>query len=72
MTTVSIFDLNHNFAVLSPREKDVVICFLRGMSIEDSAEFLHVKPKTIEKHRTNIHQKLKIKKMNAVYPILLK
>ena len=52
---------NHKFKKLSEPEKLVASCFLSGMSIEKTADYLCRSPKTVEKHRKNIKNKLKLK-----------
>ena len=45
---------------LSPREKDVVICLVQGMSNKEIAEHLFISVNTVITHRRNIAQKLQI------------
>lgn len=45
---------------LSPREKDVLVCVIRGMTGRQIAERLHLSPHTVNTHRRNISAKLDI------------
>jgi len=45
---------------LSPREKDIIVCVIRGMTNRQIAEQLHLSPHTVNTHRRNISSKLDI------------
>ena len=60
--------MNHciNNPVLTLREKQVVDCMLKKMSVKKSANYLGISPKTVEFHRTNIFQKFQVKDKNEL------
>jgi len=45
---------------LSPREKDIIVCVIRGMTNRQIADELHLSPHTVNTHRRNISAKLDI------------
>jgi DNA-binding NarL/FixJ family response regulator len=51
---------------LTQREKEVLKLVGEGYSSKEIAEFLFISPKTVEKHRSNIMQKLKIHNASAL------
>ena len=48
------------FALLSPREREVLQLIAEGKTTSQIADLMHVSPKTIETHRHHIMQKLNI------------
>lgn len=46
---------------LSPREKDVIVKVLQGLSNREAGESLGISEKTIENHRNNAYRKLNVK-----------
>jgi PAS domain S-box-containing protein len=46
---------------LSPREREVVVCLVQGMSSKEIARVLMLSPRTVEMHRTRLLQKLGVR-----------
>ena len=46
---------------LTSREKEILVCVVKGMINKEIAEFLHISHTTVITHRKNITQKLNIK-----------
>ena len=45
---------------MSQREKEIVICVVKGMTNKEIADVLHLSPHTVVTHRRNIAAKLDI------------
>lgn len=58
-----ISDLPISPSPLTTREKEIVILITDGLSSKEIAERLFISVKTVEKHRTNIMEKLGLKNM---------
>ena len=60
--------------VLSAREKDIVICVVKGMTNKEIAEHLFISTHTVITHRRNIAQKLQIRSASGltIYAIVNK
>ena len=56
---------------LSPREVDVLRCVAQGMKAKLVGENLMIAPKTVERHKSNIMNKLQLKSQVdlAVYAV---
>ncbi|HLR77676.1 MAG TPA: LuxR C-terminal-related transcriptional regulator [Burkholderiaceae bacterium] len=52
------------FAMLTPREQDVMLCIARGMPNKIIGDTLGISQRTVEAHRARIFRKLEIR--NAV------
>ncbi len=50
----------YRVSTLSPREREVFDAFARGLSTKQVADHLGLSPKTVETHRTHLHEKLKV------------
>lgn len=64
VTTLVREFLNKRFedtAALSPREEEVLKLIAQGHTGKEIAELLFLSPKTVERHRTNILDKLKLR-----------
>ena len=63
--------LHSRKGLLSPREVDVLRCVARGMKAKAVGESLMIAPKTVERHKANIMQKLQLKSQVdlAVYAV---
>ncbi len=46
--------------VLTDREKDFVRAFAKGWSQKEIADYLHISPRTVEVHKKNVMEKLKL------------
>ena len=46
---------------ITPREKDIIREIVKGLSVPDIANKLHISPYTVETHKKNIYKKLSIK-----------
>ncbi len=59
-------------ALLSSREKDIVICIAKGMSSKEIADHLFISVNTVNTHRRNISSKLQIHSPSglAIYAIV--
>jgi DNA-binding NarL/FixJ family response regulator len=51
-------DENAQFDVLTPRESEIVKLVAEGCSSKEIAELLVISPKTVERHRSNVLEKL--------------
>lgn len=51
---------------LSKREKEVVVCLVKGMTNRQIAESLHLSPHTVSTHRRNISAKLDIRSTSGL------
>lgn len=47
-------------SMLSEREKEIVICIVKGMTNKEIADMLYISPHTVMTHRKNIARKLEI------------
>jgi DNA-binding NarL/FixJ family response regulator len=41
----------------TPREKEILNLICKGLNNEQIAELIHLSPKTVEKHKSNLFQK---------------
>jgi DNA-binding NarL/FixJ family response regulator len=58
--------LEPSWHVLTRRERQVIKMIAKGMKTREIAEELSLSPKTVEKHRTNMMNKLDLHSVSAV------
>lgn len=58
-------------SVLTPREKDVLDCFLQGHTVKLAARRLGVSPGTVRTHRHSIYGKLAVRTQSELFALLL-
>jgi len=56
----------HNPALLTEREKEIVVCMCNEMGSREIAERLSISIKTVETHRTNIMNKIGTKSISGI------
>lgn len=49
-----------NFAFLTPREREIASCLMRGLENKEIAEELRISPDTVHKHIENMKQKARV------------
>jgi RNA polymerase sigma factor (sigma-70 family) len=54
-------DIRQRFEWLTPREREVMLLLVQGMTNRDTAQTLGLSRRTIETHRGNILQKVRAK-----------
>jgi len=52
-----LLEVRDKFETLTPREREILILVCNGQQTKKIAEELHISPKTVEYHRTNLLQK---------------
>jgi DNA-binding CsgD family transcriptional regulator len=52
---------------LTPRERDVAVCILKGHSSKSTAKEIEVSPETVKIHRKNIYRKLKVTSQSDLF-----
>jgi len=52
---------------LTPRERDVAVCILKGHSSKSTARKIEVSPETVKIHRKNIYRKLSISSQSDLF-----
>jgi len=52
---------------LTPRERDVAICILKGHSSKSTAREIEVSPETVKIHRKNIYRKLNVSSQSDLF-----
>jgi FixJ family two-component response regulator len=53
------FDIGKRIATLTPRERDVMRCVIKGNLNKETASDLNISPKTVELHRAQVMKKMK-------------
>ncbi|MFV2032033.1 MAG: LuxR C-terminal-related transcriptional regulator, partial [Gammaproteobacteria bacterium] len=52
---------------LTPRERDVAVCILKGHSSKSTARIIEVSPETVKIHRKNIYRKLNVSSQSDLF-----
>lgn len=60
------FDARERFAELTPRERDVLECLVRGASSKETARQLSLSPRTVETHRAHLMTKSGAKSLSTL------
>jgi two-component system response regulator FixJ len=59
-------DARERFEALTPRERDVLACLVRGASSKEIARQLSLSPRTVETHRANVMTKTGAKSLSTL------